>query len=290
MTGRRHRSNMELVAQGAANCASALFGGLPATGAIARTATNIRAGARTPLAGIFHALFLLAFLLVGIRLLAWIPLAALAGVLAIVAFNMSEHERFRRLLAAPGPDRAVLLTTFLLTVLVDLTFAIEVGVIMAALFFMGRMAAVVEVNSGTKLFDDPEDELKPDPAKDQRQQLPPGVEVFQINGPLFFGVTNRLDDVLDQFYKNPRVFILRLRLVPIIDASGVQALQSLAERCARRNIRLILSGLQPGPRAVLDSLGFSPVPGQVYRVADFPAALELARQLIRDDEDKAGTA
>jgi SulP family sulfate permease len=280
MTGRRHRSNMELVAQGVANTASALFGGLPATGAIARTATNVRAGAHSPVSGMLHAVALLGFLLAGGHLVAYVPLPSLAAVLSVVAFNMSEHERFRHLLSAPRGDWLVLLVTFGLTVFTDLTLAIEVGVVLAALLFMDRMARVVEIGSGTRLMDEAADDLAPDPDRDQRLRLPPGVEAFQINGPLFFGVANRLDDVLDQFARPPRVFILRTRLVPMIDASGVHALQGLAERCARRGIHLILSGLQPQPRQVLQAMKFRPVPGRISFVDDFAAALVLAKELV----------
>jgi SulP family sulfate permease len=276
MTGRRHRSNTELVAQGIANCGSALCGGLPATGAIARTATNVRAGGKTPVAGILHALFLLLLLVAAGPWLAWIPLAALAGVLTVVAVNMSEHERFRHLLSAPRGDAAVLLATFLLTVLVDLTVAIEVGIVLAALLFMHRMAGVVEIGSGARLMET-DDDTGPEPDLAQRLDLPAGVEVFRISGPLFFGVASRLDEVLDQFRESPRIFILRAGLVPMIDASGVHALRTLAERCRRHNIHLIISGLKPQPRGVLASMGFTAVSGQVSLVPDFDSALDLAR-------------
>jgi SulP family sulfate permease len=284
MTGRRHRSNTELVAQGVANFTSALFGGLPATGALARTATNVRAGAVSPVAGIIHAVVLLAFLFLAAPVVRFVPLASLAAVLTVVAFNMSEHERFRHLLSAPKGDRLVLLVTFGLTVFTDLTLAIEVGVVIAALLFMARMANVVEVTSGTRMIDETSEDIIPEPDRHQRYLLPPGAEAFQINGPLFFGVSNRLDDVLDQFAKAPRVFILRTRLVPMIDASGVHALQGLADRCARRGIHLIISGLQPQPRKVLSGMKFRPVPGQISFVGDFGEALELAHSLTASGE------
>jgi len=275
MIGSRHRSNAELIGQGVANCASALFGGLPATGAIARTATNVRAGARTPVAGMLHALFLLAFMLLLAPLMAYVPLAALAAVLLIVAWNMAELDRFAELLRSPRGDRAVLLTTFLLTVLVDLTIAIEVGMVMAAFLFMHRMARVVEVETNLKLVEAAEDELAPEPGKDQRLALPAGVEVYQINGPLFFGVADRLEDVANQLFVPPKVFILRMRLVPLIDASGVHALERFAEKLHKRGTLLILSGLQPGPGRVLARMGFTERPGRVRFVADFAAALAL---------------
>jgi SulP family sulfate permease len=159
-----------------------------------------------------------------------------------------------------------------------------VGVVLAALLFMDRMARVVEIGSGTRLMDEADDDLQPelDPDRDQRLRLPPGVEAFQINGPLFFGVASRLDDVLDQFAKAPRVFILRTRLVPMIDASGVHALQGLAERCERRGIHLVLSGLQAQPRRVLEGMKFRPVPGRISFAHDFSTALALARTLTLD--------
>jgi SulP family sulfate permease len=282
MTGGRHRSNTELIAQGIANGASALFGGLPATGAIARTATNIRAGGRTPVAGMLHALLILAFMLGLSGLASYVPMPALAGMLVVVAWNMSEHQHFRHTLSAPKGDRAVLLATFLLTVLVDLTVAIEVGMVMAAFVFMFRMADVVEINSGLKLVEEDEDEGSTPVAvgAGQRASLPPDVEVFQIAGPLFFGTSSRLDNLLDQFFHAPKVFILRLRLVPIIDASGVHALKALLQRCRNRGIVVIASGLQAQPRRVLEKMQLQPRPGELYFVEDYEHALALARELV----------
>ena len=282
MTGGRHRSNGELVAQGVANVGSALFGGLPATGAIARTATNIRSGGRTPVAGMLHAAFLLAFMLLLSPLMRYVPLAALAAVLLVVAWNMSEFENFRNTLSAPKGDRLVLLLTFLLTVFFDLTVAIEVGVVAAALVFMFRMADAVEVSSGVRPFDDDLDTgERRDAEFDQRARLPKGVEVYQISGPLFFGAANRLDNLLDQFTSPTRVFILRMRLVPIIDASGVHALQKLAERCHRKGIALVVSGLQDQPNRVLARMQTHEHPGELHLAPDFEHALKLAERLAR---------
>ncbi|MCK9538207.1 SulP family inorganic anion transporter [Dokdonella sp.] len=277
MTGRRHRSNAELVAQGVANVGSALFGGLPATGAIARTATNIRAGGRTPVAGILHAVFLLVFMLLLAPLMGYVPLAALAAILLIVAWNISEMEAFRHTMSAPIGDRVVLLLTFGLTVAFDLTVAIEVGVVVAAFVFMFRMAETVEITSGVRLLAGEERENPADTR--QRQLLPEGVEAFQISGPLFFGAANRLDDLLDQFRERPRVFILRMRLVPMIDSSGVHALRSLIERCRRKGIVLVISGLQPQPQQVLGQMGVLPAGSDVHLVAGFTAAIDLAGHL-----------
>lgn len=277
MTGGRHRSNMELVAQGVANTASALFGGLPATGAIARTATNIRAGARTPVAGMLHAVFMLIFMLLLAPLMRYVPLAGLAAILLIVAWNISEVEAFRHTLTAPKGDRLVLLLTFFLTVFFDLTLAIEVGVVVAAFVFMFRMAEAVEIESGN-LSDDDESGAE----SDQRARLPVGVEAFQISGPLFFGAASRLDDLLDQFRVAPKVFILRMRLVPVIDASGMHALEALLERCQRRGIAVIISGLQPQPRRVFGQMHLHPRGNTLHIAPNFDSALELANALIAD--------
>jgi SulP family sulfate permease len=277
MTGGRHRSNCELVAQGVANVGSALFGGLPATGAIARTATNIRAGGRTPLAGMLHALFVLAFMLLAAPLMSSVPLAALAAVLLVVAWNMSEIERFRHLMKAPIGDRLVLLVTFGLTVAFDLTVAIEVGVVMAALLFMHRMSEVVALESQHRLLESEVDDFGRPAGPDQRDLLPADVAAFRISGPLFFAVANRLDDVLDQYHVAPRVFILRLREVPLIDASGAAALAQFVQRCQRRGTAVILSGVPAQPRDVLDGMGLPQQPGFLGYASDFAAALEQAR-------------
>ncbi len=277
MTGGRHRSNAELVAQGVANTASALFGGLPATGAIARTATNVRSGARTPVAGMLHALFILLFMLLAAPLMSYVPLAALAAVLLIVAWNMSEVHRFRQLLRSPPGDSAVLLITFALTVVFDLTIAIEVGVVLAAFLFMHRMSEVVALESDLKLIEEDSDDLARPASEDQQRRLPPGVAAFRIEGPLFFAVANRLDDVLDQYPDAPRVFILRLRRVPLIDASGVTALEQFADRCRRRGTSLVLSGVQPQPMQILRQMQFDRRPDVLGFAADFEAALVLAQ-------------
>jgi len=278
MTGGRHRSNGELVAQGVANVGSALFGGLPATGAIARTATNIRAGGRTPVAGILHAAFLLVFMLALAPLMKFVPLAVLAAILLVVAWNMSEVEGFRHTMSAPRGDALVLLLTFGLTVFFDLTVGIEVGLVVSAFVFMFRMADAVEVSAGIRLLDENGDD-KLDDGASQRAKLPPGVEVYQISGPLFFGAANRLDDLLDQFLEPPRVFILRMRLVPIIDASGVHALKTLWARCRRRNIVLVISGLQPQPRRIVQQMALYPQSGELYFVDNYEAALAIARSV-----------
>jgi SulP family sulfate permease len=276
MIGGRHRSNCELVAQGVANVAAALCAGLPATGALARTATNVRSGARSPIAGMAHSAFLLVFMLVLAPWMSYIPLAALAAVLVIVAWNMAEIESFRHLMTGPMGDRAVLLLTFALTVAFDLTVAIEVGLVLASFLFMHRMSEVVAIGSQVTLLDEDADDFDSAPQASQRADLPPDVEAYQVSGPLFFAVANRLDDVLNQFPKAPRVFILRLRLVPLIDASGVTALRQLLERCRRQGTRLILSGLLPQPREILAQMGLRPDGASLELAENFAAAVTLA--------------
>jgi SulP family sulfate permease len=281
MIGGRHRSNCELVAQGTANVASALFGGLPATGALARTATNVRAGGRTPIAGMLHAVLLLLFMLALGPSLKYVPLAVLAAVLFIVAWNMAEIESFKHLLQGPMGDRVVLLLTFTLTVMFDLTIAIEVGLVLAAFLFMHRMAEIVSMKSNVSFLE--EDEDAPDSLADsyQRSHLPPGVEVFQISGPLFFAVANRLDEVLNQFPEPPRVFILRLRQVPLIDASGAAALRQLVTRCTRSGTRVIFSGLRVQPLQILPQMGIRPDGDRLQFATNFQDALKLAAGSIQ---------
>ncbi len=278
----RHRSNAELVAQGVANVGSALVGGLPATGAIARTATSIRSGARSPMAGILHAAFLLAFVLLLAPLMRYVPLAALAAVLLMVAWNMSEIERFRYLMRSSWGDRLVLLTTFVLTVMFDLTVAIEAGVVMAAFVFMNRMSRVVEVESDSAdqaLIDEAGDEA----GSSQREALPEGVEACRVSGPLFFAAVSRIDNVLDQVPRGTRVFIVRTRMVPIMDASGVTALQGLMDRCQRLGVRVIFSGLQPQPRGTVTRMGLVQHPALLGLASDFPAAIAMAREYLQSD-------
>lgn len=274
MTGGRHRSNGELVAQGIANIGSALFGALPATGAIARTAVNIRSGGRSPVAGIAHAVFLLLFMLIAAPLMGYVPLAVLAAVLLVVAWQMSDLESFRHLLQGPIGDRAVLLITFILTVMFDLTVAIEVGLVLAAFLFMHRMSEVVELESQVSLIEEDGDGAD---GADHRAQLPPGVEAFQISGPLFFAVANRLDGVLDRLPRPPAIFILRMRLVPLIDASGVTALSQFLSRCERLGTRVILSGLREQPRRVLTQMQVQPDGRQLRFAEGFAQAIDWAR-------------
>jgi sulfate permease, SulP family len=276
MAGGRHRSNCELIAQGIANVASALFGALPATGALARTATNIRAGARTPVSGMLHSIFLLTFMIVLAPWMRFIPLASLGGVLVVVAWNMAETEGFWHLLQAPLGDRTVPLLTFALTVMFDLTIAIEVGLVLAAFLFTHRMSEVVALRSDRAGLTEEWDDFNSDTPPDQRAGLPEDIEVYRVSGPFFFAVANRLDEVLNQFPRAPRVFILRLRAVPMIDASGVTALRHLLKRCQAAGTSVILSGLREQPRQILAQMNLLPDGTHLRFADDFSDALRLA--------------
>lgn len=240
MTGYRHRAGQELVGMGVANIASGLFGGLPATGAIARTATNIRSGARTPMAGIFHAFFLFLFLLLASAVIGYIPMAALAAVLLMVAWEMSESERFVALLKSDAGERALLLLTFALTVLVDLTAAIGVGVTLAALLFMRRMSETAGLIA-VDVEEEPE----------LRQSLPDGVEVFRFTGPLFFGVASEMLEALRRAGQRPRAIVLRMEEVPYVDATGANALSTFVRQARNAGTDVWLCGLQRQPREFL---------------------------------------
>ncbi len=251
------------------------MGGIAATGTIARTATNIRAGATSPVAGMLHALFILLAMLIFAPWAGMIPLAGLAAVLVVVAWNMSEPKQFLHLMSAPPGERLVLLSTFLLTVFVDLTVAIEVGMVLAAFLFMHRMAKAVEIGTGAHLIDEDVDDFaaaRPDVI--DRADMPPGVEVFQINGPFFFGAANRLSDVLARMSKPPKVFILRMGRVPLIDASGVHALQSFVEECRKKGTQVVLSGVKPAVGEVISRMGL-----MVRMAKNLERALILAREI-----------
>ena len=277
MTGTRHRSNQELIGQGVANLGSAIFGGLPATGAIARTATNIRSGGKTPVAGILHAIFILLFILFATDLMAFVPMAALAAILFMVAWGMSEYRRFIALLSMPNSDRAVLLLTFGLTVLVDLTVAIGVGVTLASLLFMARMAEAFEVDtSGMQDGDLDSEDIH------QRDALPAGVEVFRITGPFFFGVAGELLDTLRRVGQSPKVIILRMRLVPLLDSSGLQGLEEFVAQAHIAGAKVVLSGAQPQPLSMLERIDLGADSSEVFHAANFANAQSLAIGLIED--------
>jgi SulP family sulfate permease len=276
MIGGKHRSNMELVAQGVANIVSPMFGGIPATGAIARTATNIKNGGRTPIAGITHALTLLLVTLFFGQYAAQIPLAVLAAILAIVAYHMSEWRTFRAELRAPKSDVAVLLTTFGLTVLVDLTVAIAVGMVLAAFLFIRRMATVTNVSIVSGGVDD---DLSLDPGEPWRSEVPRGVTVFELNGPFFFGAVEMFRETLDSLSERPRVLIIRMRDVRALDSTGMHALVDVVRRSRRAGTDVILSDIQPQPRAALEASGMLDEIGPSNTAVDIDDALARAYEL-----------
>jgi SulP family sulfate permease len=278
MIGGRHRSNMELVAQGVANLVSPLFGGIPATGAIARTATNVKNGGRTPVAGMTHALTLLLITLFFGRWAALVPLATLGGILVVVAYHMSEWRSFRMELRAPRSDVLVLLITFVLTVVVDLTLAIEVGMVLAAFLFMRRMAEVTNINVLTHEFTDPPDDFEGDPNAVRRRQVPPGVEVYEISGPFFFGAAETFKDRLSQVAGKPRVLILRMRHVPAIDSTGLNALRDLVRRCRKEGTYVLLSDVHAQPVVALERSGLYADLGEPNVTGNIDDALNQARR------------
>ena len=253
MIGGRHRSNMELVAQGVANVVTPIFGGIPATGALARTATNVKNGGRTPIAGIIHALTLLAITLFAGQWAARIPMAALAAILVIVAYNMSEWRTFRdEVRTAPRSDMLVMVTTFLLTVVVDLTVALSVGMVLAAFLFMKRMSEVSNVQAISREMLDQEGDDRPEEAIQRwRGLVPKGVEVYDINGPFFFGAAETFSEYLGQVSGKPKAIVLDLEGVPAMDSTGLRALTTLVERRTKANVPVFIVGLQTQPRDLI---------------------------------------
>ncbi len=238
MIGGKHRSNMELIAQGGANIVSALFGGIPATGAIARTATNVKNGGRTPISGIVHALVLLSIMLLFAPYAKLIPMSCLAGILVVVAYNMSEWRQFKSLLKGNQMDVIILLTTFLLTVFFDLVIAIEVGIVLSSFMFMKRMSESVNVQTHTF------EEINSENIFDEEiKDLPKGVLLYEINGPLFFGAARQFQETLMKTNMKPTAIIIRMRYVPLIDATGYQSLKEIISSYKSRNIHIILSGV-----------------------------------------------
>ena len=280
MIGGQHRSNMELVAQGVANIASPLFGGIPATGAIARTATNVKNGGRTPVAGIVHAVTLLVITLFFGRWASLIPMATLAAILVVVAYHMSEWREFVNELHSPRSDVAVLVTTFLLTVLVDLTVAIGVGMVLAAFLFIRRMATVTEVTALTRQrADGAEDEGQGEQLID-RAAIPAGVEVYEINGPFFFGAAARFKDTLARVAGKPRVLIIRMRHVPALDSSGMHALTDVVHRTRRDGTAVILSDVHMQPLVALTGSSALREIGPDNMVGSLDLALARAREIV----------
>ncbi|HRI04576.1 MAG TPA: sulfate permease [Pyrinomonadaceae bacterium] len=274
MMGTRHRSNMELIAQGAGNIVSVMFGGVPATGAIARTATNIKSGGTTPVSAIVHCIFLLLVLLFIGKWAAMIPMATLAAILVVVAYNMSEWREFRHLLSSPRGDIAVLLATFFLTVFIELTVAIQVGILLAAFLFLQKMSTETHVDLITESLEDDEEFKGRDMAA---IDIPRGVEVFEIYGSLFFGAVRQFKESIRVVATKPKVLILRMRQVPTIDASGVHVLEELAAEAKENGQILIFSAVSRNVYRVMRKSGFVERVGRKNFAGDVFAALEVAR-------------
>jgi SulP family sulfate permease len=280
MIGGRHRSNMEMVAQGVANLASPLFGGMPATGAIARTATNIKSGGRTPVAGMVHALTLLVITLFFGRWAGLIPLATLAAIVLVVAFRLSEWRVFRSELRAPRSDALVMVITFLLTILVDLTVSIGVGMVLAAFLFMKRMAEVTNVTIVTREFDEGAQGTTDDRDAIYRRRIPEGVEVYEINGPFFFGAAEKFKDTLARVSRKPRVLIIRMRNVPAIDSTAMHALKDLVRRTRADGTLVMLSDVHSQPLVALERSGLLDEIGQERCFGDVDAAIVAAEHAV----------
>ena len=277
MTGRRHRSDMELIAQGVANIFSPIFGGIPATGAIARTATNIKNGGITPISGIIHAITLLLIMLFFGKWAALIPMPTLAGILIVVSYNMSEWHLFVKLFRSPRSDVLVLLATFLLTVLLDLTVAIQVGVVLAALLFMRRMSEVTKVGYVTRQMND--EDAAEEPMEDQ-SGIPDGVEIFEVNGPFFFGAAERFKSALGVVHQKPQVLILRMRHVLSIDATGIKALDEVIAKTQREGTHLILSGVHTQPLFALEKIGLVDQIGRENLCENLDSSIKRAKKII----------
>jgi SulP family sulfate permease len=275
MIGTRHRSDQELIAQGVANLAVPFFGGIPATGAIARTATNVKNGGRTPVAGMVHAVTLLLIALVAGRWASLIPMAALAGILVVVCWHMGEWHIVRRELQGPRSDAVVMGVTFLLTVLIDLTVAVQAGMVLAAFLFMRRMAEVTDVRAWSP--DDLEEDER-DPNAIAGREVPPGVEVYEVNGPFFFGAATKFRDTIATVSNQPKVLIIRLRQVPAIDATGIHALREVVEKCVAEGTRVILSDVHARPMAALGRTEMLDRLGDENLVGHIDEALNVARR------------
>lgn len=278
--GDRHDSNTELIAQGIANFVSPIFGGIPATGAIARTMTNINNGGKSPVAGIVHAIVLLLILLFLMPLAQYIPMACLAGVLVIVSYNMSGWRVFKGLLKNPKSDVAVLLITFFLTVIFDLTVAIEVGLVIACVLFMKRVMETTKISVIT-------DEIDPNNESDlevheEHLMIPQGVEVYEINGPYFFGIATKFEEIMSRLGDRPKIRIIRMRKVPFIDSTGIHNLTTLCEMSQKENIHIILSGVNEKVHKVLEKSGFYELLGKENICSNINEALEVATREIAE--------
>ena len=278
--GDRHDSNQELVAQGIANMVSPLIGGIPATGAIARTMTNINNGGRTPIAGIAHAIVLALIYLFLMPLVKFIPMACLAGILVVVSYNMSEWRSFKAILKNPKSDIIVLLVTFFLTVIFDLTVAIEVGVLIACLLCMKRMAETTNVSVLS-------DEIDPNADSDVQGNLdhltiPEGVKVYEINGPYFFGIGNKFEEMMGDMGGRAKVRIIRMRKVPFIDSTGVHNLQNMCRMCSQMGVKVVLSGVNPQVMKVIEDAGMDDVVGKENICSHINIALKRAEEILAE--------
>lgn len=281
MIGGKHRSNTELIGQGIANMASGLFGGIPATGAIARTVANIKNGGRTPVAGMVHAVVLLLIMVLFMPLAQMVPLTALAAILIVVAYNMSEWREFLSLLKSPKSDVVVLLITFFVTVLIDLVKAIEVGMVLASLLFMKRMADVTEVNELTRDAAEDDDSFTPSFDREIFTKLPHHIQVYEINGPLFFGAADKFLEVIKEVDGgNTKMVVLRLRNVPAMDATAIHAMRRFIQVCRRYKIRLVISGLKEQPYEVLVKAGVVEDLGADHFFEKFEDALHHAVEVL----------
>ena len=283
--GYHHNSNQELIGQGVANLCTPLFGGIPCTGAIARTMTNINNGGRTPVAGIVHAVTLLVIFLLLMPLAGYIPMACLAGVLVVVSYNMSGWRTFVQLMKNPKSDIAVLLVTFFLTVIFDLTIAIEVGLLIACLLFMRRMAETTEIKVIADEID-PNDETDAE-LHEEHLIIPDGVEVYEINGPYFFGIANKFEDLMTTMSDRPLVRVIRMRRVPFVDSTGMHNLQNLCTIARREGTHIVLSGVRENVYATLEHAGFCELLGKHNICPNINVALERAGELSRRLREKS---
>ena len=275
--GAHHNSNTELVAQGLANIASPIFGGIPATGAIARTMTNINNGGKTPVSGIVHAIVLLLIFLFFMPLAKYIPMACLAGVLVIVSYGMSGWRSFLALMKNPKSDVTVLLITFFLTIIFDLTVAIEVGLIIACLLFMKRVSEITDVKAVTDEINEESDMIKDNA---EHLTIPEGVEVYEINGPYFFGAGNKFEEVMAAFGDRPKVRIIRMRKVPFVDSTGIHNLTNLCEMSHNEGIKVVLSGVCEKVHKQLEKARFYDILGNKNICSHINLALERANEII----------
>ncbi len=278
--GDHHNSNTELIAQGVANLASPIFGGIPATGAIARTMTNINNGGRTPIAGIVHAVVLLLIFLFLMPLAKYIPMACLAGVLVVVSYGMSGWRSFLALMKNPKSDVTVLLITFFLTIIFDLTIAIEVGLIIACLLFMRRMSETTDVHIISNEINPDDEDSDMHLGNIEHLTIPKGVEVYEINGPYFFGAGNRFEEIMATLGDRPQVRIIRMRKVPFVDSTGIHNLTNLCEMSQKEGIQIVLSGVTEKVHSQLNKAGFYDIVGQDNICSHIDIALDRAKEII----------